>query len=339
MVFRIPFFVLLLLSVISMSQTHVQLSVEQSTVTYDTTRIKDLSQQLSLWAYSIGKVYEIKVKNENTNKELRISPNKQANIGLGFNYKWMGLGIAFKPPWSQNDDDKYGDTERLDLQLNIFTRSFGIDASFQYYKGYYVSNPGAFTEWNEPQFPLLENLQTSSFELSGYYFSNHKRFSYRAAYIRNELQLQSAGSPIFGAYTRWDLAHSPEGFIPDELPIYLKDTFKIDGYRTANYGFSFGYTYTFVMWDKFFLNLSFVPGFGVKRLIVNINNDREKDKIGASARLLMRSALGYEHKYFYVGASAIAITNSFSYDNINVANTTTKIRFFVGKRFNYPIKK
>lgn len=339
MIFRILLLLFLFQSAIGLSQTEVQLEPDNSNVSYDTTRIKDLSHQLSLWPYTISKLYEIKIKNENTNKELVLSPNKQINLGLGFNYKWMGLGIAFKSPWSRNDDDKRGETQRLDLQLNIFTRSVGADLSFQYYKGYYVANPGAFTEWNEPDYPLLKDLQTASFELSGYYFSNHKKFSYRAAYIRNELQLKSAGSPIIGGYSRWDLAYSPEGFVPQELPVFLKDSFKIDGYRTFNLGLSFGYTYTFVFWDQFFLNLSLVPGVGVKRLVVNIDEEKEKDKTGASARLLVRNAVGYEHKYFYAGASFLVISNSFKYDNINVSNTTTKIRFFVGKRLNYPCKK
>jgi len=339
MVFRISLSLFIFFSFVTYGQTDVQLITDKPKYSYDTIMIKDLSQKLSIWNYTISKVYDIKIKNENTKNEIRLSPNKQVNFGLGFNYKWMGLGIAFKPPLIANDDDKYGDTKRLDLQLNIFTRSIGVDASFQYYNGYYVSNPGAFTEWNEDYFPLLEDLKTASLELSGYYFSNHKKFSYRAAYIRNELQLKSAGSPIFGAYTRWDMATAPEGFIPDELPTYLKDTFLIDGYRTSNFGISSGYTYTFIIWKKFFLNLSLVPGFGVKRLVVTVGDEKEKDKIGASARLLMRSSIGYEHKYFYAGSSVISITNSFTYENINVANTTTKIRFFVGKRFNYPLKR
>ena len=321
------------------SQGDVHLTPQNDKIKYDTTRIQDLSDQLSLWLYSIKKIYSLQISNTDTDQSLIISPNEQTNIGLGFNYKWMGIGFAFKPPWSKNDDDIYGKTSRFDFQLNIFTRSFGIDFSAQYYKGYYLKNPNDFLDWNKPEFPQLKDLETFSTELSAYYFFNHRKFSYRAAFVRNEIQKKGAGSIIAGTYIRFDLGASQGSFVPEDIPDSLNTTFMINSYLSGNYGLSFGYTYTFVIWKKFFINLSLVPGFGLKTMVVNTTEGSFKPKVGLSGRAVFRSALGYEHKYFYLGISSISITNSFSYENIDISAHTSKFRFFVGKRFDISKKK
>lgn len=332
--------VFILISTFSFSQADAQILPQNKEIKYDTTRILDLSDQLSLWLYGINKVYKLDVISLNSGKNLLISPNEQTNIGLGFNYKWMGLGIAFKPPWSKNDDDIYGKTKRFDFQLNIFTRSFGVDFSAQYYKGYYISNPENFMNWDKPDYPLLPNLETLSAELSGYYFFNHKKFSYRAAFVRNEIQKKGAGSFILGSYVRLDLATRPEGFIPEDMPPSLRDTFDLNTYVSSNYGISVGYTYTFVIWKKFFVNLSLVPGFGVKTMTLYTNDGNKfNPKLGLSGRFVSRTAIGYEHKYFYLGLTNITITNNFKAENFEISASTSKFRFFVGKRFDLSKKK
>ncbi len=336
---RILLFILILFTFNSIAQSNMDVSINKKTIEYDTTRIQDLSQKLSIWNYGIQKMYTINLMNNNTGKKLKLLPNGQMNFGLGFNYKWMGLGVAFKLPFSKNDDNIYGKTSRFDFQLNIFTRSFGIDFSTQYYKGFYVSNPADFTSWNKNEFPTLPNLETLSSELSAYYFSNNKRFSYRAAFVRNEIQKKGAGSPIFGAYMRYDLAINPSGFIPEELPKNLKDTFDISAFVTTNYGLSIGYAYTFVIFKKFFINLSMVPGLGAKSLKVYTSNGVSNPKSGLSSRFVGRIALGYEHKYFYLGLSSTSISNSITYQNITLSSSTTKFRIYIGKRFDLKTKK
>ncbi len=331
---------LLSLNFVGYSQSDVHIIHNQNKVKYDTLRIKDYSQSLSLWTYSIEQLYKLELRNQDNNKILKLSPNGQTNIGLGFNYKWMGLGIAFKPPFSGNDDDIYGKTKRIDAQFNVFSRSFGMDMSLQYYKGFYVENPKDFIKtWDKEDYPKLSDLETLSMEVSAYYFTNHKKFSYRAAFVRNEVQLKGAGSPIFGVYARTDIANIPGGVIPQDLPDSLKSDFDINGYISNNYGFSFGYTYTFVIWKKFFINLSLVPGFGIKTIKAFTNKGSYIPSAGLSGRIVGRSAIGYEHKYFYLGISQISITNNFSYENLKFSTSTTKVRFFIGKRFSFDKKK
>ena len=331
---RIIFFIFLFISFNAFPQAEVSLLPESKKNTFDTTRIKDSSSHLSLWLYAINKNSFLKILNETEKKTLEIRPNEQVNIGLGFNYKWMGLGIAFKPPFNSNDDDVYGKTSRLDIQFNIFAKSYGIDLTAQYYKGYYVSNPQSIITWNKKDYPLLGDLETVKFELSTYYFSNSKKFSYRAAYDRNEIQLKGAGSPIFGFYYRLSASGTDnKGMIPEEFK-EIKSRFDIYSYIGNNYGISIGYTHTFVLWKNIFINLTFVPGLGGQSVKVDTKGEGLRKANSLSARLLFRSAIGYEHKYFYIGLSNLVISNDISYDDVSIFSSTTKFRIYVGKRFN-----
>ncbi|OYT11154.1 MAG: hypothetical protein B6I18_05370 [Bacteroidetes bacterium 4572_112] len=327
-------FVMLAMGLSSFAQHENQISVKDNR---DSTRIVDLSDKLSLWLYGINKEYLFTIANQSSRKHLDFKPNAAVKMGFGFNYKWLGLGFAFNMPWAKSDDDIYGHTTRIDLQINIFTRSFGMDMSAQYYKGYYISNPNDFMNWTRPQYPLLEDLSTLSTEVSGYYFTNNKKFSYRAAFVRNEIQKKSAGSFIIGSYLRSDVAESPTGFIPSELPIELRDTFNIKSFSSLNLGIAMGYTYTFVFLKNFFINLSLVPGIGLKASSMYDNKDVITNNNGISIRWVARLALGYEHEKFFLGITSISTSNTIVYDNLSAHSSNVKIRFFVGKRFN--IKK
>ena len=144
----------------------------------------------------------------------------------------------------------------------------------------------------------------------------------------------NATEPILGGYTRYDVANSPEGFIPEGLPVNLKDTFNIYNFKTINYGISVGYAYTFVIHKRIFFSLSLVPGFGSKTLVITTNHGTSDDIHGVSSRFISRVGLGYEHKYFYLGLGALSSLNSFKYKTINTSTSTTKFRFYIGKRFN-----
>ncbi len=326
--------ILVLLLCFSVPTFSQDLQKDDKIVDIDTARITDLSNNLSLWLYGINKIYNFSIVNKESGQMLDFRPNSATKMGLGFNYKWLGLGVAFNIPWAKNDDDIYGHTQRIDLQINIFARSFGFDMSAQYYKGYYIANPNDYMNWDKKQYPLLEDLITLSTELSGYYFTNHKKFSYRAAFVRNEIQKKSAGSFIIGGYLRSDISTSPGGYIPDEFPDEYKDTFDISGFSSVNIGITAGYTYTLVFLKNFFINMSLVPGIGYKRSVMYDNNNELYRNDGASMRLVGRIALGYEHPEFFLGITSISTSNSISYDNVIASSSNSKFRFFVGKRFN-----
>lgn len=301
---------------------------------YDTTRITDLSDKLNIYTGTYAKFYSIELNNSAINKKLKLEPNGKTSLGLGFSYKWIGLGVNFSPSFINKDDEIYGKTKSFDTQLNIYTNTFGADAYFQYYKGFYLKNPDNFINWQNDAFPFCPDLESYSFGVSGYYFTNNKRFSYKAAFTRTQIQKKSAGSFIMGIYANVNMADAPNGLVPDELPDTLISYYNIEGYKTGSVGFSAGYTYTLVLFKRVFINGSLVPGLGIRNAEFWANDITNKQNTTLTGSLTTRIALGYEGKNIYAGIRLISIIDSYNYESVDISSSGGNVSLYFGKRFN-----
>lgn len=303
-------------------------------VQYDTIRVSDLTNKFNIYTGLIGKFHSIELENPDINKKLKYEPNGNTSIMLGFNYKWLGLGFNFSPGFLNKDDEIYGESERFDAQFNIYTKSFGIDAHLQYYKGFYLKNPDNFIDWQNDFYPQQSDLESLSFGLSAYYFFNNKKFSYKAAFNRTQIQKKSAGSFILGTYVNANIVNSPGGFIPSELSDSLLAYYNLDAYVTNSVGVSCGYTYTLVFLKHFFINASLVPGFGYRSATFQTYDNDTKVKGSITGSLNARVALGYEGKHMYSGLTFVSFVDSYNYESISISSSTGNIRFFIGTRLN-----
>ena len=110
-------------------------------VEHDTTYYKSYTEMLSTRLYSSVKYTNFQVYNLDKFKGLRYNTNRQIILGFGANYSIFGLNIGLNFPFNSYDEDKYGESNYLDLQSHVYTRKFTIDLYLQWYTGYYVANP------------------------------------------------------------------------------------------------------------------------------------------------------------------------------------------------------
>lgn len=331
----VTFLVFLLLIVINgYAQVFDTLVLQPIEAKYDTSRISDVSDKLAIYAGFSGKIHNIILKNENTDKELALEPNGKSSISFGFGYKWLGFGLSFNPGFMNKDDNIYGRTESFDTQLNIYSKFIGFDAYLQYYKGFYIENPEDFTNWQYDFFPLRPDLESFSFGLSAYYFSNSKHFSYKAAFSRNQIQKRSAGAFIAGINFSENIVLAPGSFLPKELPDSLKPYYNIDAFITYSLGVSIGYTRTFVFLKRFFINLSIVPGFGFRNAKYAVDGLITEIVPTITGSLTSRFSLGYEGKRLYAGFTFVNLVDSYNYKSINISSATGNSQLFIGKRFD-----
>lgn len=342
MIIRITLLLTLVFSLINLSYSQVDF-----TLTPDTTKANnyytDYPDELLLKFGLTVKANKLQLANTNSNETAKFSPAAITSLGGGVNYKWFGLALAYGLPSTEENNIKYGKTRRFDAQFNIYTKSFGVDVIFQNYQGFYLENPSVFTTWEKEEYPQLPTMQSASLGVGGYYFFNHKKFSYKAAYVRNTVQNKSAGSFLIGGYYSLDYAGFEDGsydrdtinsFIPKEMPQEALDSFDLKAFTSSSFGFSLGYTYTVVFFKKCFINASFAPGFGAKNLRIFNSEGENKTKAGVVSRLTLRLALGYEGKHFLFGFTSYLRTADISYNQYDIKPSTSNVKFFIAKRFN-----
>jgi len=298
---------------------------------------EDYSDLLALRIYTNTKWNTLDiVKDDNT---LKLRPNNSTSLGLGFNYKSYGLGIAIGLPKSSSSKEKYGSTTRLDLQFNVYSKKFGIDVYGQYYKGYYNDNPQDFINWNSENYPLLPDMEVFSIGLNGFYIFNSEKFSYRAAYVRNQVQRKSAGSFTAGIFGQFDIVTTDQGFIPPELADTIQFEFNLKSFNTTAIGLTAGYLYTWVISEHFFLNVGLIPGFGYQAINLEDTDGVESTKNAPAVQLTAKGAFGYDSRFFYAGISGMEIWRNFEYKGYELDLATEQLKVFIGKRFNIKRKK
>jgi len=297
--------------------------------------IQDYADLLALRIYTNTKWNTLDIiKND---QKLTLKPNSSTGLGVGFNYKDYGLAVAIGLPKSDESKRKYGTTKRLDLQINKIGDKIGIDGFAQFYKGYFNANPDDFMDWEKEAYPKLPEMKVVSIGFNGFYIFNSKRFSYKAAFVRNQVQIKSSGSFTVGIFGHYDLAETENGFIPGEYPDSIANSFDLKSFNTLAIGVTFGYLYTWVISKNFFINAGITPGFGNQRIELETVNSEKSVHNAPAAQLAGRVSIGYESKYFYGGITGVRIWRNFQYKGYDLDLATEHIKFFVGKRFN--IKK
>lgn len=293
---------------------------------------------IGLYIYGIRKYNSFQFIDAKKNKEIQYKPNDNLNFGFGFNYKWLGLGVALNLGLINNDDHIFGNTQSLDLQLDMFPKGWLINSYIQWYKGYYWSNPTAFfSDWNTADsLQIRQDIRTFTLGASGVYAFNYGRFSYKAPFVNTEFQTKSAGSLLAGGSFSTYRIRGDESLIPENIHDQYPATKILGGVNSTNLGVLTGYSYTLVFYENFYANLSLLVGLNYQNVTTrNLNYEKISINNTISSNGTARFAIGYNQPKYYLGFTGILSNyNVRNVEEVNFAYDQGKFRFFLGFRFN-----
>lgn len=311
-------------------------------INYDTLYIKSYSDIFTPRIFLSNKRNAFSVIDKSNDNELNFEPNSPLNIGIGYTYSWFGLNFAFNLPFINNDNELYGKTTRLDAQTNIYTRKFALDLFYQYYKGFYISNPGLYIpDWVEGDpYPIRGDIVSNAIGGTFNYMFNHEKFSYRAVFNFNERQKKSAGSFTVGGGVLVYLLQSDTGLVPNEFLDLSEQTNNLKSVGIGSIYTLGGYAHTFVI-HNWYLSLNLGIGFGVSSTSSTFVDESENvSRSRGSFVSEFRGSLGYNNDLFYAGLSWF--TGVFGVDAQNdylLTYSLSKINLYVGYRLYNLFKK
>jgi hypothetical protein len=301
----------------------------------DSEYIENRSHQFQLHLYGKKKFTDISFSDPLTKTDLVYSPNDQVKWGLGFNWRFVGLGFAFVK-FNKLDDKIYGDTRGMDWQVQLYGKRSVVDVVFYYYSSYYLENPeDVLTNWKEGDANYIRpDIIAASVGLSYIYVLNNKRFSYKAAFVNNAIQKKSAGSFIFGGQFNFSDKVADSSFFPTNSNFGSYDP--LVRMNRNSFGLNLGYAYTFVYLKNFYtsLSMSVLPGFGVNNIDIKHRINHPKPALGISA--LPRFSTGFNADIYYGGFSFISVLSSLDASNKNLPELSWmngSYRVFLGRRF------
>lgn len=280
--------------------------VDLAGVGTDSTCISDQSDRLLLRAFLTQKFNKYTLGQQTTTSNVTYRANNNYHVGLGFHYKWVGANISFKLPYINNP--RYGQTKFFDLQSYLYLANIAVDLFVLSYKGYYLSDGGVLKfppEGNKLQ--LRPDLYTGNYGVNFQYIFNSSKFSYRAAFIQNQCQVRSAGSPLIGATVNYSRARADSAIVPPDLVL---DNFYSghDFNKTAAFvvAINGGYAYTQVIGQHFFVTGSVLLGTGLNYVSLKTDATGDRDaRLHVQVHAILRGAVGYNTDERFIGLQYI----------------------------------
>lgn len=106
----------------------------------DSSYVKNNQHDLILRVYASQKYSSQTIIDHGEKMSLDYRPSNGYLVGLGFNYKFLGINIGTIFPFAQPDINRYGKTKYLDFQSHLYLRFLTVDFYTGYYKGFYLAN-------------------------------------------------------------------------------------------------------------------------------------------------------------------------------------------------------
>ncbi len=281
----------------------------------DTSYIKTYYSNISARIYASQKYTNLRIRDKDANYDLLYRPNTPINLGVGATYRFLTLNVSYGFDF-MNPERGRGKTEYLDLQAHAYTQKMTIDVFGQFYNGFYLTPKG--TAALEDEYYVRPDMEVFETGLSCQYLFNNKRFSYRAAFLHNEWQKQSAGTFLLGFEGYYGRIKADSTLVPTGID----DSIAVQNIRNVEFfdgGPNIGYAYTVVIARHFFItgSLAFSIDYGRN----NIRGDGIKRKqTGFSSNSFVRAFAGYNSERW-------ACSISYHGNNVSLAeNAVSELR-------------
>jgi hypothetical protein len=223
-------------------------------------------------------------------QSLRYRPNSLFSLGVNASYKSLsvsvGAGFGFLNP---NKKEK-GKTRSFDFQTHLYSRDWVTDVYLQFYKGYYLSLGGA-TGTVDKNYYRRPDVKVNLIGTSVYRLLNGERFSYRAGFLQNEWQKESAGSPLVGVEIYYGTTKGDSALVPSHLNAYYPQQ-GIRRVRLLEMGPGAGYAYTFVWEEHLFITGSATINADIS-MVKELSASGSANRTSISPNATLRAVAGY----------------------------------------------
>lgn len=305
---RRPRPILILTLALIATQVQAQLPGTPKNKGFDSTYVKDYSRQVTGRAYLSTKYNRMRLVGMRQAPAITYKPNNKFNIGVGASYRAITLNIGVGIPGLNKDHEKFGTTRYLDAQANIHTKRWATNLFLQGFRGYYISS---YTKeqlgWTQASlYPTRPDIREYNFGVSTVHIFNNDKFSYRAAFNQDAWQRKSQGSFLAGGYITYFRLRSDSSLVPVRLAASFEPGLHLVRAGFTDLGLNFGYAYTVVVREHFFLTASTVLGAGISAQRATTVEQQRKDvrtAFGPGWHTQLRAATGYNSARFYIGIS------------------------------------
>ena len=276
----------------------------------------------------------------------RIDFAHDARIKVG---PYIGWSVLF---WGYTIDLAYiSANKKRELDLSVYTSMLGLDffmrnSGSDYRIRSLELNDGVFSDslYGVP----FDGLNVSITGLNAYYITNHRKFSYPAAFSQSTCQRRSAGSFMFGGgYTRhslkldYDKLKNSVGKVAPETAERLDSGLMFKEIKYTDIALSAGYGYNWVFSTNWLLSVSLSAALGYKHStgdrLVDLSLLRDFSITNFNLDGVGRLGLIWNNSKWYFGAYGIVHSYNYHKSQFQTNNYFGNVNVYIG--FNFGRKK
>ncbi|MBL7884572.1 MAG: DUF4421 family protein [Bacteroidia bacterium] len=262
--------------------------------------------------------------------------NTNLNMGIGLNFKGIGLELQYNPPGLNNDDHKFGKSTQFSVASSANTRRFIIDAFYRYNQGFHTTKPFLHSNDTIADYYRRGDIKNNNIGVNMMYIFNNKRFSSSAPYSLTQRQKKGAGSLLLGTYFFLYSIDADSIIYPDTLYKSFKPAVQFSNAASTTFGISCGYSYTFVFFKHWFANITTVPGISIQEFYSkNAFTQEVYKRVAPSFSFQYKLSVGFNRKSYFIGISYQE--NQFVISDDKASSVNYKygtFKFYYGHRFD-----
>lgn len=272
----------------------------------DTSYVQNNQQDLILRVFASQKYSAQAILDRGEKSSLNYRPSNGYVVGLGFNYKFLGVNIGTIFPFAQPDIGQHGKTKYVDLQSHLYLRAVTVDFYTGYYKGQYLANSAEVINALPvgTQFYTRGDIRTYSGGFGVYANLNPTKYSVRAPFLQNEWQKKSAGQAMAGFELYWVGSVADSSFIPSNLADRnFFDGIDFNKWRFYSMNLTGGYAYTLVIHKRFFMMAGLNGSLGIGEYQLSVVDGPKLNRVYPNFSLNQKLGIGYHFDRLFIGMS------------------------------------
>ena len=292
--------------------------------------IDKFTDEFFIWPLVRKRALLFDIKNRDKQAEsVKYRPNNPYSLGIGVYIFELAAELSFALPINEKSSDTFGNTDVREFHLNFLGNGWGLNAYSQKYSGFYFpdrSDPSGDVYIKRPDIELTNR------GINGIYAFNKNKFSLKSAYNFSERQLKSVGSFILTGNLN-TFSVEADSAIVSQTSVNTGSTSDFQVMRSTTLSLAGGYTYTLV-YRSFFINGAFSIGPAHNWIYYKPSGEQEHYDISINTFNDIRASVGYNGDRVFGGISLVIQSRNNRFENVDITNTSSVLKFLVGYRFN-----
>jgi hypothetical protein len=255
--------------------------------------------------------------------------------GLEFDYDKFSLAFNYKS--TPSSDYSKGKTTYRNLNFTFGATRWILETSYRKYQGFYDTEHRSPVD-NDMYF-IQPGMINQAFRAKFFYFTNHRKFAYKAAYTCTYRQLKTAASFVLAANLYSNNLYSGTSFFHPDVMSFYGTYAALKGQRVIGLSNSAGVALNLVMFKRIFLNMTLIGGLESqwRRYSYRDRIDEKGNYIGLSGDF--RFSFGYNGRNFFLFFNSMSDIASYGNRQLDIVNKFYSYAFNMGYRFKVKTPK